>query len=91
MSQTLVKVLPKGQITIPRSIRRQFDIVPNEYLTLETADGAFVLKPLVQKREKKSSTFTAADFADRDCSFAADKGREREDVEFVTANQKSQS
>ena len=39
-----VKVLPKGQITIPKKIRKHMDIKEGDTLLLEESDGDIVLK-----------------------------------------------
>ena len=45
-----VKVLPKGQITLPKEIRESLDIKEGDTLTIEKTDGEVILK----KRENHS-------------------------------------
>jgi len=39
-----VKVLPKGQITLPKEIRESLDIKEGDTLTIEKTDGEVILK-----------------------------------------------
>ncbi|MBI5026499.1 MAG: AbrB/MazE/SpoVT family DNA-binding domain-containing protein [Nitrospirae bacterium] len=39
-----VKVLPKGQITLPKKIRKSLDIKEGDTLIVEKTDGEIVLK-----------------------------------------------
>ncbi len=42
----LVKVGPRGQITIPKSIRQQFGIQPGDSLAVATDQDEIVLQPV---------------------------------------------
>lgn len=44
MNMENVKVLPKGQITIPVSIRRKLNIKRGDIISLEDTDGGIVIK-----------------------------------------------
>ena len=39
-----VKVLPKGQITLPKEMRESLDIKEGDTLTIEKTDGEVILK-----------------------------------------------
>ena len=41
---SVVKVLPKGQITLPREIRKKLDIKEGDTLVLERTNGEVILK-----------------------------------------------
>ena len=42
----LVKILPKGQITIPVKLRRQLGVGENDYLRVGLEDGQLIAKPV---------------------------------------------
>ncbi len=49
----LVKLLPKGQITIPVKFRRQLGVGENSYLRVELEGGRLVIKPVKSNWEEK--------------------------------------
>lgn len=42
----IIRLLPKGQITLPQSIRERYHIEPNDIIELIPADDALILKLL---------------------------------------------
>lgn len=44
--EKMVKVLPKGQITVPASFRDALDISENSFLKAYLKGGALILKPI---------------------------------------------
>jgi AbrB family looped-hinge helix DNA binding protein len=42
---TLIRLRPKGQITIPDDVRRQVRVTEGDYLAVSVRDGAIVLEP----------------------------------------------
>ncbi len=44
----LVKVSPKGQITIPKEMRQQFAIEPGDILTIFATEDGLVLQPVTE-------------------------------------------
>jgi AbrB family looped-hinge helix DNA binding protein len=42
---TLVRIRPKGQVTIPDDIRREARVVAGDYLAVSVRDGLIVLEP----------------------------------------------
>lgn len=49
----LVKVLPKGQITIPVKFRRQLGVEGDSYLRVELEKGKLVIKPVKSNWEER--------------------------------------
>ena len=43
--KTTLAVSPKGQVTLPASVRKRFGILPGGMLNLEEKDGQLVLTP----------------------------------------------
>lgn len=49
----LVKILPKGQITIPVKFRRQLGVEEQSYLRVALEEGRLVIKPVKSNWEEK--------------------------------------
>lgn len=49
----LVKILPKGQITIPVKFRRQLGVEEQSYLRVALEEGRLVIKPIKSNWEEK--------------------------------------
>jgi len=45
-----MRIITKGQITIPQSLRLKFGLLPNTDVTFEEADGGVVMRPALGKR-----------------------------------------
>lgn len=43
---TLMRVRPKGQVTLPDSIRRQAHLEEGDYLEVAVEEGAIVMRPM---------------------------------------------
>ena len=54
--QTVVRILPRGQITIPNRIRKNFKLEENSVLEVEQVKEGILLKPLAREQ------FDRADF-----------------------------
>ncbi|MBI3335230.1 MAG: AbrB/MazE/SpoVT family DNA-binding domain-containing protein [Candidatus Portnoybacteria bacterium] len=47
----ILRVLPKGQITIPLPIREKFNIKPDDVMEIISTSQALILKPLKKSEE----------------------------------------
>lgn len=61
--QTIVRVLPKGQITIPQKIRRELNLKENSILEVEKTKQGVLLKPASKKIELRSLKTIRKDWA----------------------------
>lgn len=52
--QTVVRILPRGQITIPNKIRKNFELVENSILEIEQVEDGILLKPISKDQFKKA-------------------------------------
>lgn len=49
VQKRVIRVLPKGQITIPLLVRRQFHIEPDDVVELIPLEDALLLRPIKQE------------------------------------------
>lgn len=52
--QTVVRVLPRGQITIPNRIRKNFQLQENSVLEIEQVEEGILLRPIAGGRFNKA-------------------------------------
>ena len=45
-----MKITAKGQVTIPRRLRRKFGLLPHTEVTVEEAAGYVVIRPALRKQ-----------------------------------------
>ena len=45
-----MKITRKGQVTIPRTLRMKFGLLPDTEVAFEEADGCLLIRPVLNKR-----------------------------------------
>ena len=45
-----MKITRKGQVTIPRTLRMKFGLLPDTEVAFEEADGCLLIRPVLSKR-----------------------------------------